>query len=224
MPSRERLQKEATRVIRLLQSTPFEQCTTIEKGFANLSFQAGIYAIKSDEAEILYVGMTSAFRTRFQNGHQALLKILISGVPAVRLRILPIPIDGRYVDYLLQLEKQAIFAIQPRYNVRMPSSQEIARMVATTTTPTTGQLSEVLQYLPEPIVNALEDHADTYGLSDNQVLEMAIAQFLDLDVTSFDALPQLKGLAALKAENEILKLRLEAAGLPTEIDAEIPDR
>jgi hypothetical protein len=222
MPSRERLQKEATRVIRLLQRTPFEQCTTIEKGFANLSFQAGIYAIKSDEAEILYVGMTSAFRTRFQNGHQALLKILISGVPAVRLRILPIPIDGRYVDYLLQLEKQAIFAIQPRYNVRMPSSQEIARMVVTTTTTTTGHLSEVLQYLPEPIVNALEDHADTYGLSDNQVLEMAIAQFLDLDVTSFDALPQLKGLAALKAENEILKLRLESAGLPTEIDAEIP--
>jgi hypothetical protein len=222
MPSRERLQKEATRVIRLLRITPFEQCTTLEKGFANLSFQAGIYAIKSDEAEILYVGMTSAFRTRFQNGHQALLKILISGVPAVKLRILPIPIDSRYVDYLLQLEKQAIFAIQPRYNVRMPSSQEIASMVATTTTTTTENLSEVLQYLPRTIVNALEDHADTYGLSDNQVLEMAIAQFLDLDVSSFDALPKLKGLAALKAENEILKLRLEAAGLPTEINAEIP--
>jgi hypothetical protein len=93
-------------------------------------------------------------------------------------------------------------------------------MVATITT--TENLSEVLQYLPSSIVNALEDHADTYGLSDNQVLEMAIAQFLDLDVTSFDALPALKGLAALKAENEILKLRLKAAGLPTEIDAEIP--
>jgi hypothetical protein len=104
----------------------------------------------------------------------------------------------------------------------MPSFQEIASMVATSTTPTTGNLRDVLQYLPVPIVNALEDHADTYGLSDNQVLEMAIAQFLDLDVTSFDALPKLKGLAALKTENEILKLRLEAAGLPTEIDAEIP--
>jgi hypothetical protein len=165
--------------------------------------------------------MTSPFRTRFQNGHQALLKILISGVPVVKLRILPIPIDSRYVDYLLQLEKQAIFAIQPRYNVRMPSSQEIASMVVTTTT-TTGNLRDVLQYITAPIVNALEDHADTYGLSDHQVLEMAIAQFLDLDVTSFDALPKLKGLAALKTENEILKLRLAAAGLPTEIDAEIP--
>jgi hypothetical protein len=103
----------------------------------------------------------------------------------------------------------------------MPSSQEIASMVATTTN-TTENLSEVLQYLPRSIVNALEDHADTYGLSDNQILEMAIAQFLDLDVTSFDALPKLKGLAALKAENEILKLRLKAAGLPTKIDAEIP--
>jgi hypothetical protein len=95
-------------------------------------------------------------------------------------------------------------------------------MVATTTTTPAGHLRDVLQYLPAPIVNALEDHADTYGLSDHQVLELAIAQFLDLDVTSFDALPQLKGLAALKTENEILKLRLAAAGLPTEIDAEIP--
>jgi hypothetical protein len=220
MPSRERLQKEATRVIQLLQRTEFAQCTIIEKTFANLSFQAGIYAIKSATEEILYVGMASAFRSRFQNGHQALLKILISGVPAVELRILPVPIPGRYVDYLLQLEKQAIFAIQPRYNVRVPSVQELAGMVAITTK--TGHLRDVLQYLPGRIVDALEDHADSYGLSDSQVIELAIAQFLDLDVASFDALPRLKGLAALKAENEILKMRLEAAGLSTKIDAELP--
>jgi hypothetical protein len=88
---------------------------------------------------------------------------------------------------------------------------------------TSGHLADVLKFLPAHIVDALEDHADVYGLTDNQVLELAIAQFLDLDSINFGDRRNLKGVGALRAENEILKMRLRAAGLPTEIDAELPD-
>lgn len=88
--------------------------------------------------------------------------------------------------------------------------------------PTPEYLVDVLEFLPDHVVEELEDHADAYGLTVNQVLELAIAQFLDLDSVSFGERRDLKGVGALKAENEILKMRLRAAGLPTEIDAEIP--
>ncbi len=89
--------------------------------------------------------------------------------------------------------------------------------------PTTGHLVDVLKFLPDHVVDALEDHADAYGLTDNQVLELAIAQFLDLDSVSFGERRDLKGVGALRAEVEILKMRLRAAGLPTEIDSELPE-
>lgn len=82
---------------------------------------------------------------------------------------------------------------------------------------------DVLKLLPDHVVEALEDHADAYGLTDNQVLELAISQFLDLDSVSLGERRDLKGVGALRAENEILKMRLRAAGLPTEVDAELPD-
>ena len=49
--------------------------------------------------------------------------------------------------------------------------------------PTTG-LKDVLNGLPDPVVEALKDHADTYGLTDAQVIELAIANLLDLDTTN----------------------------------------
>lgn len=88
--------------------------------------------------------------------------------------------------------------------------------------PTAGQLVDVLKFLPDHVVEALEDHADAYDLTVNQVLELGIAQFLDLDSVSFGERGDLKGVGALRTENEILKMRLKAAGLPTEIDPEIP--
>lgn len=77
---------------------------------------------------------------------------------------------------------------------------------------TTGHLTKILKFLPDPVVEALEDHADTYGLSDLQVLELAIAQFLDLDSVSFGDREQYKGLGAIVEQNEILKARLKALG------------
>ncbi len=31
-------------------------------------------------------------------------------------------------------------------------------------------IQHILNYLPDPVVDALEDHADTYGLTDAQVI------------------------------------------------------
>lgn len=221
MPSKDRIEQETNRVLKLIQRTPFEKCKPLERGFKNLSFEAGIYAIKSIENETLYVGIASAFRTRFQSGHQALQGMLIEGVPPNEVRILTIPLTVRYLDYMLDMERWILYLLKPKYNSRIPSFSEATATMQLK--PTTGHLADVLKFLPDHVVDALEDHADAYGLSDNQVLELAIAQFLDLDSVSFGERRDLKGVGALRAENEILKMRLRAAGLPTEVDAEIPD-
>jgi hypothetical protein len=220
MPSFERIDKETQRVLKLIQRTPFEQCTPVERGFSNISFSAGLYAIKS-RTEVLYVGKASAFRTRFQSGHQGLQAILIDGISPQAVRILTIPLTVRYLDYMLDIERWVLYVLKPQYNVRIPSFKEAT--VTMQLRKTSGHLDDVLKFLPAHIVDALEDHADVYGLTDNQVLELAIAQFLDLDSINFGDRRDLKGVGALKAENEILKMRLRAAGLPTEIDAELPD-
>jgi hypothetical protein len=221
MPSADRIEKETQRILKLIQRTPFEQCKPVKRGFANLSFGSGLYAIKSSAEVVLYVGIASAFRTRFQNGHQSLQAMLIEGISPQSIRILTIPLTVRYLDYMLDMERWILYVLKPQYNVRIPSFNEATVTMQLRTT--SGHLADVLKFLPAHIVDALEDHADVYGLTDNQVLELAIAQFLDLDSINFGDRRDLKGVGALRAENEILKLRLRAAGLPTEIDAELPD-
>ena len=220
MPSKDRIEQETNRVLKLIQRTPFEHCKPVERSFKNLSFETGIYAIKSIANEVLYVGVASAFRTRFQSGHQALQAILIEGVSPKDVRILTIPLSVRYLDYSLDMERWILYVLKPKYNSRIPSFSEATATMQLR--PTTGHLVDVLKFLPDHVVEALEDHADAYNLTDNQVLELAIAQFLDLDSVSFGERRDLKGVGALKAENEILKMRLKAAGLPTEVDAELP--
>ena len=77
---------------------------------------------------------------------------------------------------------------------------------------TTGHLKEVLNYLPEGVVEALADHADTYGLTDAQVLELAIVNLLDMDSSRLSDLPELRTLAEMREENARLKAQLRALG------------
>jgi hypothetical protein len=79
--------------------------------------------------------------------------------------------------------------------------------------PTTGHLKNVLDYLPDPVVEALEDHADTYGLTDAQVIEMAIANLLDLETTSLGDLKNLETLAQLKERVAMLEAVIRKNGL-----------
>ncbi|MCU0569890.1 MAG: GIY-YIG nuclease family protein [Oculatellaceae cyanobacterium Prado106] len=175
---------------------------------------AGVYAIKT-ETEVLYVGKANSFRTRFQSGHQALVRILLDGINPGLVKIITVPTTARFADDLLVLERGVIFALTPRYNSRIPSLKELAGEDMQLRTPTTGHLKDVLRFLPEPVVQAIEDHADTYGLTDQQVMEFAVANLLGLETTSIGdfAKDELKSLAELKEENEILKAKLRAAGL-----------
>ena len=209
MPSVERVKKEIHRILKIIQSAQFESCLPLEKGYKNLTFHAGIYALKSEGNEILYIGKASAFRTRFQNGHQALNQMFLDGWSAQSVRVVAVPITARYLDALLTIEKGLIFAAQPSYNRRIPIS-EVAAMQQLQ--PSTGRLAEILRFLPDAVVDALEDHADTYGLSDAQVLELAIVQFLDLNAVTFGEIEHFKGMGALREENAILKAQLKALG------------
>lgn len=214
MPSKDRLRQEAERLLRLIRSTKFENCLPFVPKHKNLSFAAGIYAIKRVNDEVLYVGIASAFRTRFQSsGHKALERMFLDEVNVKEVRILLIPFSARYLDHMLLLEKHLIFCLAPKYNERMPRVDELQML---TQTPITGSLKDVLRYLPDHIIDALEDHADTYGLTDLQVIELAIVQMLDLDTTSLGDVSQAKTLAQYKEENAILKLRLQALGQPVE--------
>lgn len=213
MPSSDRVSKEVSRILRVLQGTQFEDCLPLEKGYKNLSFATGIYGLKSS-TELLYVGMASAFRTRFQTGHQTLAKMFLDGLNSADIRVVTAPITVRYLNHLSDIEDTILFALRPKYNERIPSVEKMAKMKLKETT--SGHLTQVLKFLPDPIVEALEDHADTYGLSDLQVLELAIAQFLDLDSVSFGDREQYKGLGAVLEQNAILKAKLKALGQEVE--------
>jgi hypothetical protein len=210
MPSLKRVNNECDRILKIIQNKKFEDCLVIQRGFKNLGFETGIYAIKSDDDTVLYVGKASAFRTRFQGGHQTLNNMFLDGMNPQGIRLVTVPTPIRYLDSLLIIEKWIIFLLQPKYNKQIPYGEVTA--VQQLIPPTTGHLKDVLNYLPDAIVEALEDHADAYGMTDAQILELAIAQFLDLESVSFSEVEKLKGLGALREENAILKARLQALG------------
>jgi hypothetical protein len=214
MPSLKALNEESSRINKVLRCTPFSKCLEIVPSFSNLSFQFGIYAIKSSDGEILYIGKTNSFRTRFQGGHQALVRILLAGHPPESIRILTVTSTERFADDLLKLERNLLSIHAPRYNSRIPDVLEVIKMVQLKTPPVSGNIKHLLQYLPEQIQQQLEDHADHYGIPEQKILEQAIAFFLDPNGTTLhDVEPDARGLGQLSEENEILKAENEALKL-----------
>jgi hypothetical protein len=214
VPSNRSLNKEVGRIIEVIERTAWEKCVQIEKGFKALSFMAGIYALKSEDGNIHYVGKANAFRTRFQAGHQILVEMFLDGFSPESVRIVAVPTTAHYADDLLRLEAGVIFLLRPQYNKRIPSFNEVHGTMQLRQ-PTTGHLKDILRYLPEPVVQAVEDHADTYGLTEQQVMEFAVANLLGLETTSLGDFnsEDIQSLAELREEVAILKARLKAAGL-----------
>jgi hypothetical protein len=214
VPSNRSLNKEVGRILDLIQRTDWASCIRIEKGFKALSFMAGIYAFKDQNGKVLYVGKANAFRTRFQSGHQTLVEMFLDGFSPESVRIIAIPTTAHFADDLLRLEGGVIFILRPQYNKRIPSFNEVHGTMQLRE-PTTGHLKDILRYLPESVVQAVEDHADTYGLTEQQVMEFAVANLLGLETTSLGDFKDedLQSLAELREEVAILKARLKAAGL-----------
>ena len=71
------------------------------------------------------------------------------------------------------------------------------------------QAQRLLNCLPEPIAFALQDYATTYQLSIAQVLELAIATFLDLDAVTLDRCDH-QSIGQLKANAAILDTLFDA--------------
>jgi hypothetical protein len=206
MPSLKAFNQEVDRIRQLFKRTPFDRCLEIEPPYRNLTFQAGLYALKSHQGEVLYVGKTSAYRTRFQQGHHALLRMLMRGIPVRDIRIMLAPVTERFVDDIEMLERHLIVAFDPVYNVYKPDLLEVVMMVQTQSKVSPGRLKELIQTLPDPIVEQIEAHADQYGLSEERIVERAIAFFLDHDAVDFtDIQPdKLKSLGTLAEENIVL--------------------
>jgi hypothetical protein len=220
MPSLKALNQEISRMQRLIRGTPFNQCLAVISSFSNLTFQSGVYAIKSSEEEILYIGKTGSFRTRFQGGHQGLVRIFLAGHRAEDIRILLVPTTERFAEDLLKLERSLIANAVPRYNKRIPDILEVVQMIQLQAVPVSGNIKQLLQFLPEQIQQQLEAHADHYGIPEQKLFEQAVAFFLDPDGTTFaDVEPDVRGIGVvseeneiLKAENESLKARLRSLG------------
>jgi hypothetical protein len=222
MASNQLVNQETKRILKILQSAKFDDCfdLTLPKPqrFQQISFQAGIYAFKNPANEILYVGQTGAFRTRIRN-HHALNNMLLDGIDPRSIRLVTVPVRGRELDALLEIEKFLLSILNPRYNDYIPDVIEVAGQMQLKER-TTGHLKDVLRFLPDTIVAAIEQHADLNGMTDAQVLELAIVNLLDLDKTAIPDikdLPDLLNLGELREENLILRARLRAAGLESGI-------
>jgi hypothetical protein len=210
MPTKAHIQEEITKILRVFRNTKFEDGIAVAPGVSDLPQKTGVYAIKHRELSVLYVGKANNYRTRFQSGHDALLRMLLGGMNPADLYIVLYPLYGRWVEYILDLEKQVIFCLTPKYNKRVPSVAEVTKMVASAPRPiTSGHLKDILRYLPDSILGALEDYADTNRLSDLQVLEMAIAGFLDLESTEFHHAEGLDSIAQMRNQISLLQAKVD---------------
>ena len=79
-----------------------------------------------------------------------------------------------------------------------------------------AKVSELLNVLPDPVQEATDDYANQSGLTEAQVLELALAQFLDLNTTSFTNSEAYPSLGALQERVKVLELLLQQRGGVTE--------
>ncbi len=210
MPTKAQINQEAEKAIKLFQKADFASGIPVAPKIGELTHQTGVYAIKHRDWSILYVGKANSFRTRFQSGHDALLRILLGGTNPADVYIVLYPLRGRAVEYILEIEKLVIFALLPIHNKRVPSFAEVTQMVSTASRPiTSGHIKDILRYLPAHILQALEDYADANQLNDLQVLEMAISGFLDLESTEFRHVEDLESVAQMRNNIALLQTKVE---------------
>jgi hypothetical protein len=222
MPTIRQLKAECDRVTILLTRTPFSKALPLSTDFKGLTHDTGIYVLISENQEILYCGKANSFKTRFKSGHQTLVTLFISGVAPTSVRIICAPIKAYYVPYLLSIEKQVIFDLKPRYNSNIPSSDEVNRLMQLKTSPPSGHLETLLGYLPDPIVEGIEAYAESHNFSVPQVLELALAGFLDLDAVSFGEISGIETPGQIKERMAIQEIQIKALRAVLE-QAGIPD-
>lgn len=202
--------KQVTRVIKAFERIRFEDCYEGTPNGHNLLPVPGLYAFKHQDGSILYVGRSNNIRNRFRDGHDVFVRLFFAGYSASDVRIAIAPLIGDHLPYLEVVEAMVIFTLAPQFNKKRYSLAEIAAMVAVRsfTIPSDIQLTDLL---PPLAVAAIQDYAKANQLQPNQVIELAIAQFLDYEAVTLDGYEHLSSFAHLK--NQIAKLQAELEGL-----------
>jgi hypothetical protein len=198
----------AVRVIRYLQRVRFEKCYEASPDGKNLPRRSGIYAFKHRDKRILYVGKSTNIGVRFRPGHSVFVNLFFEGYATSDVRIAVVPITGDYLQYLDIIEAVVIFTLSPEFNKKQYTLAEIAAMVAVRsyTIPSDIQLTDIL---PSPAVTAIKDFAEANSLQPNQVIELALTQFLDYDAVTLEGYEHLKTFAQLKNQIDMLQAELE---------------
>ena len=118
------LQTQARQILDAIAFTPFEQCLSLSREFANLPARPGIYAIRHKTDGLLYIGKTKSLRGRFTGGHKAFLWAWLDKYSDedVRIAVQTISYWGNPA-LLLELEAIILRSTEPPYNVQIPSEQ-----------------------------------------------------------------------------------------------------
>jgi excinuclease UvrABC nuclease subunit len=116
------LQIQARRILDAIAFTPFEQCQSLSRGFENIPPRPGIYAIRHKTDGLLYIGKTKSLRGRFSGGHKAFLWAWLDKYDDEDVRI-AMQLISHWENPALLLELEAIIlrAIEPPYNVQIPT-------------------------------------------------------------------------------------------------------
>jgi excinuclease UvrABC nuclease subunit len=116
------IREEACKILSILISKPFTECCALTKDFKHLPTSPGIYALKSRNEEILYIGKSGGIRARFRSGHHALTQAFFDRLDPADLRIAVFVVTIQWVRLLSELEFLILKSIEkPRYNSRIPS-------------------------------------------------------------------------------------------------------
>ena len=115
---------QARRILDAIAFTPFEQCQPLSREFGVIPARAGIYAIRHETDELLYIGKTKSLRGRFSGGHKAFLWAWLDKYSDEDIRIAVQAISHwKNPALLLELEAIILRATEPPYNVQIPAER-----------------------------------------------------------------------------------------------------
>ena len=124
MSTQDSVEEKARKVLDAIAFKPFEQCQPLSRKFANIPARPGIYAIRHESIGLLYIGKTKSLRGRFKGGHKAFLWAWLDSYETSQVRIaFEVLAHSKDPTLLLELESIILRAIEPPYNVQIPSER-----------------------------------------------------------------------------------------------------
>ncbi len=120
------IEVQARAILDSLMQRPFSDCVPITRGFANLTTQPGIYAVRHRNEGLLYVGKAQDIKERFRGGHKAITWSWLEDYNHRNVAIATHPIDFRQWR-LLSSDLEGIILVwsKPPFNIRIPMRNDL---------------------------------------------------------------------------------------------------